>query len=146
MSRETDFTQAFTIQFRDATLFNITHATKHEELAPSDFPAFSLQLGRTYYHGLDNEGYLHLGSQDFTLRMFFKSSQLALDNALSSRGTYITFVESFISSGFIPPTFTGAEMYRITSTEITEVLPPEYDELLTNHVITIRGRYNYVFV
>lgn len=146
MSRETDFHSAFTAQFASATLFTNTYATSGEELAPSDFPAFSLQLGKTSYHGLDNDGYLHLGSQEFTLRLFYRSPQLTLASVLGTRDVYIGVVESFVATSFTPLPFTGLENYRITSTEITEILPAVYDKLLTTHCVTIKGRYHYVFV
>jgi hypothetical protein len=146
MSRETDFYNAFTTQLHSATLFTNTFATTPEELAPSDFPAFSLQLGKSAYHGLDNDGFLHLGSQEFTLRIFYQSPQLKLNGVLDTRSVYISAIESFISTSFTPTPFTGIESFRITSTEITEVQPAIYDKLLTTHTITIRGRYSYVFV
>ncbi len=146
MSREIDFHSAFTAQLASATLFTNTYATTAEELAPSDFPAFSLQLGKSSYHGLDNDGYLHLASQEFTLRLFYPSPQLKLAQVLGTRAAYIVMIESFISSSFTPIPFTGLENYRITSTEITEILPAMYDKLLTTHCVTIKGRYHYVFV
>jgi hypothetical protein len=146
MSREIDFHSAFTAQFATATLFTSTYATTADELAPSDFPAFSLQLGKTSYHGLDNDGYLHLGSQEFTLRLFYRSPQLELASVLGTRAVYIGMLESFVATSFTTLPFSGLENYRITSTEITGILPPVYDKLLTTHCVTIRGRYHYVFV
>ena len=146
MPREIDFHSAFCSQFNTTTLFTNTLATTSDELAPSDFPAFSLQLGKTNYHGTDNDGYLHLASQDFTLRVFYQTPQLKLDQALALRSSYLSIIESFISHSFTPLPFSGVENYRINATEMTEVLPPHYDKLLTTHAITIKGRYHYVFV
>jgi hypothetical protein len=146
MHRESDFYNAFTTQLHSATLLVTTLATSAEELAPSDFPAFSLQLGKTSYHGLDNDGFLHLGSQDFVLRIFYKNPQLKLEGALDARSIYISSIESFVSTAFTPLPLTGFESFRITSTELVEILPASYDKLLTTHTIMIKGRYHYVFV
>jgi hypothetical protein len=146
MPREIDFHSAFCAQFNSTTSFTNTLATTSDELAPSDFPAFSLQFGKTNYFGPDNDGYLHLASQDFTLRVFYQTPQLKLDAALATRSSYVSIIESFVSHSFFPTPFSGIENYRITKTELLETMPPVYDKLMTTHTITIKGRYHYVFV
>ena len=146
MPREHSFTTQFCAQFQTATLLTKTYATTAEELAPSDFPAFSLQLGKSSYHGLDNDGFLYLGSQEFTLRIFLRNTQLSQDVALNTRGVYLGLAESFISHSFTPDPYLGGDTHRVTGTELIETLPPIYDKLATTQTIALRGKYSYVFL
>lgn len=146
MLREQSFSTTFTTQLAGATATQPIHANSHEDLSPSDYPAFSLELGKTHYHGPDADGFFYTAHQDFTVTIFFRYPQLKLDDALVLRSAYLQTIESFINSGYLVPAMLPGDLYRITSIDMLEVLPPEYERTETRFTLTIKGRYNFIYV
>src|SRR5258708_29041601 len=116
MTRELLFITTFESEFQATTgwksLDTNPGSAPVSSLAPSDMPGFFIVPGETRYLTYDGTGFPTSGTQNFTLRIFFSHSQLALGAWRSTRSDYVGIIETFFSGAYTPPIVSTGDQAR----------------------------------
>lgn len=146
MFREENFVTGFSQQCSAALGLQPVIVRTPEELAPSDYPALIVQLGKTTFPDQDAGGVYYQGKQEVFVAICFKNPHLKLEQMLNMRSAYITSMENFVNLGYVPPPMLPGELYRICSLELLEIAPPDYTRTATTFTLTFKLRYHFMFV
>jgi hypothetical protein len=144
MTRELNFRTSFSVQFTAQTSLPRVSVLDANALAPSQFPSYSIALGKTHYQPNILSGTPLAGYQEFTLQINFTLPQLTPETMLVYRSDYLVGVEDFFGAGYVPPISLPGEYYRIQSISLVNIQPPVIQPTATRFTLSINGRYDFI--
>ena len=144
MTREQLFNSTFATQLAGFAAWKSLVSTQSNpvmSLAPSDLPGFEIITGAARYSGMDSAGHPTQGVQEFTLRVHYAHSQLALDVMRMLHAQYTSLIEGFFSGGYIPPSVSTGDLARIDGTELLTIEAPILSKTATRSAVTAKAQY-----
>ena len=142
MTREQNFRTSFISQFNSFSGWgNISHS-EIQKLPTSDFPAFSIALGKTKYTSFDPMGKAINGEQDLFLMVYYSLPLRSTDDAYLDHSDITNTIERFINNPiYIPPAILAGETYRIERAMVTEAKAPVLQTGDTRFNVMVIGKY-----
>jgi hypothetical protein len=146
MTREQLFRETFRVQLAAIISWPVHFATSTDDLAPSDFPSYSLTFGDTKFIAFTPTGDPTRGEQLFTVRYFFSTQQLNSDLMLHRRSEEMPVIQDFVTSGYVPPAPAPGDNYRIDNSQLLEISAPAVSRTNTRFVITFKAKYSFTIL
>jgi len=141
MTREQHFRITFISQLITYSSWQNILREEIKRLPLSEFPAFSIDLGKTTYKQFDIAGKAIQGEQEFTTSVYYtlplRSGDILLDHS-----DIINIIEHFINDPvYIPPPVGFGDTYRIERAELIEVKPQSITFGETRFAASVTAKY-----
>ncbi len=147
MTREEQFYTSFSTALGTFAPWKRTALLPKQKMPLSSFIGFSIEFGKTTYAPLDLTGRSDGGEQEFTLCVFFTSSQYQDDSAHTLRSNCVDLVEQFINTPiYVPPAVLPGDRCRIDGVELVQTDGWHYDQSDTRFILTVRAKYHFSFL
>ena len=143
MTREQNFQTSFSSQLAAYSSWHFLPDFDVKKLPLDEFPAFSLNPGKTKYTKFDPTGKAISGEQDFTIVVSYLIQHVG-DNALGAHSDITNLIEQFINNPvYSPPAITFGDTCCINQCVLIDCKPPvmQFDETRFQAIINAK----YIF-